>query len=30
MKQAKNLDPWKKDSGQFINGDAFSETLYNS
>jgi len=30
MKQAKLLDPWKKYSGQFINEDAFLETLYNS
>lgn len=30
MKQAKLLDPWKKFSGDFINQDAFLETLYNS
>jgi cyclase len=30
MKQAKLLDPWKKFSGDFINEDAFLETLYNS
>jgi glyoxylase-like metal-dependent hydrolase (beta-lactamase superfamily II) len=30
MKQAKLLDPWSKYSGQFINADAFIETLYNS
>ncbi len=30
MKQAKLLDPWKKYSGDFINSDAFIETLYNS
>jgi hypothetical protein len=30
MKQAKLLDPWKKYSGDFINEDAFLETLYNS
>ena len=30
MKQAKLLDPWKKYSGEFINEDAFLETLYNS
>ena len=30
MKQAKLLDPWKKYSGDFINADAFVETLYNS
>ena len=30
MKQAKILDPWSKFSGQFVNGDAFIETLYNS
>ena len=30
MKQAKLLDPWKKYSGDFINQDAFIETLYNS
>jgi hypothetical protein len=30
MKQAKLLDPWKKYAGQFINADAFIETLYNS
>jgi cyclase len=30
MKQAKILDPWKKYSGEFINEDAFLETLYNS
>jgi glyoxylase-like metal-dependent hydrolase (beta-lactamase superfamily II) len=30
MKQAKILDPWKKFSGEFINQDAFLETLYSS
>ena len=30
MKQEKVLDPWKKYAGQFINADAFIETLYNS
>ena len=30
MKQAKILDPWSKFSGQFVNADAFIETLYNS
>jgi len=30
MKQEKLLDPWKKYAGQFINADAFIETLYNS
>jgi cyclase len=30
MKQAKILAPWDKFSGQFINTDAFIETLYNS
>jgi glyoxylase-like metal-dependent hydrolase (beta-lactamase superfamily II) len=30
MKQAKILDPWKKYSGDFVNEDAFLETLYNS
>jgi len=30
MKQAKLLDSWKKYSGDFINEDAFLETLYNS
>jgi cyclase len=30
MKQAKLLNPWKKYSGDFINQDAFLETLYNS
>lgn len=30
MKQAKILDPWNKFSSQFINTDAFIETLYNS
>ncbi len=30
MRQAKILDPWKKYSGDFINEDAFLETLYNS
>ena len=30
MKQAKLLDPWKKFSGDFVNQDAFLETLYNS
>ncbi len=30
MKQEKILDPWKKWSGDFVNTDAFIETLYNS
>jgi cyclase len=30
MKKDKILDPWQKWSGQFINTDAFIETLYNS
>jgi cyclase len=30
MKQAKILAPWQKFSGEFINSDAFIETLYNS
>jgi cyclase len=30
MKQAKLLAPWKKYDGDFINQDAFLETLYNS
>jgi len=30
MKAAKILDPWKKYSGDFINEDAFLETIYNS
>ena len=30
MKQAKVLAPWEKFSGDFINTDAFIETLYNS
>lgn len=30
MKQEKILDPWKKFSGDFVNTDAFIETLYNS
>jgi cyclase len=30
MKQEKLLDPWKKYAGQFINADAFIETIYNS
>src|SRR5215472_13175631 len=30
MKQAKILDLWSKFSGQFVNTDAFIETLYNS
>lgn len=30
MKQAKLLDPWKKYAGDFINADAFLETIYNS
>lgn len=30
MKQAKILAPWSKFSGEFINSDAFIETLYNS
>ena len=30
MKQEKILDPWKKWSSDFVNTDAFIETLYNS
>src|ERR1043166_852439 len=30
MKQAKILAPWQKFSGDFVNSDAFIETLYNS
>jgi glyoxylase-like metal-dependent hydrolase (beta-lactamase superfamily II) len=30
MKAAKILEPWQKFSGEFINTDAFIETLYNS
>ncbi|MGA8067323.1 MAG: MBL fold metallo-hydrolase [Terriglobales bacterium] len=30
MKEKKVLDPWKKYSGEFINEDAFLETVYNS
>ncbi|MGA8618258.1 MAG: MBL fold metallo-hydrolase [Candidatus Sulfotelmatobacter sp.] len=30
MKQATLLDPWKKYSGDFVNEDAFLETLYAS
>src|SRR5947209_3929740 len=30
MKQQKLLEPWKKWSGDFVNADAFIETLYNS
>ncbi len=30
MKQAKILAPWDKFAGQFVNSDAFIETLYNS
>ena len=30
MKEKKLLEPWKKYSGEFINADAFLETLYNS
>lgn len=30
MKQAKILEPWQKFSGDFINSDAFIETLFNS
>ncbi|HEX2663728.1 MAG TPA: MBL fold metallo-hydrolase [Candidatus Acidoferrum sp.] len=30
MKQEKILAPWEKFSGDFINSDAFIETLYNS
>ena len=30
MKQEKLLDPWKKYSGDFVNADAFIDTLYNS
>ena len=30
MKQEKILTPWKKFSGEFVNEDAFIETLYNS
>lgn len=30
MKQARILDPWSKFASQFINTDAYIETLYNS
>jgi hypothetical protein len=30
MKKEKILDPWSKFSGDFVNTDAFIETLYNS
>jgi hypothetical protein len=30
MKQEKILAPWEKWSGNFINTDAWTETLYNS
>jgi hypothetical protein len=30
MKAGKILAPWEKFSGQFVNTDAFIETLYNS
>ena len=30
MKEKKLLEPWKKYSGEFINADAFLETIYNS
>jgi len=30
MKQEKILEPWKKWSGEFIDSDKFTETLYNS
>jgi glyoxylase-like metal-dependent hydrolase (beta-lactamase superfamily II) len=30
MKQEKILEPWKKWSGDFIDADKFTETLYNS
>jgi cyclase len=30
MKKEKILEPWKKFSGDFVNSDAFIETLYNS
>ncbi len=30
MKKEKLLEPWKEYSGDFINADAFLETLYNS
>lgn len=30
MKEEKILEPWKKWSGDFVNADAFIETLYNS
>jgi cyclase len=30
MKKDKILEPWQKWSGQFVNADAFIETLYNS
>jgi cyclase len=30
MKQDKILEPWKKWSGDFVDADAFIETLYNS
>ena len=29
LKKEKVLDPWKKWSGDFINSDAFIETIYN-
>jgi cyclase len=30
MKDKKILDPWKKYAGEFVTGDVFLETLYNS
>jgi hypothetical protein len=30
MKQGKILAPWQKWSGDFVNTDVFTETLYNS
>jgi glyoxylase-like metal-dependent hydrolase (beta-lactamase superfamily II) len=30
MKQEKILEPWKKWSGEFVDSDKFTETLYNS
>ena len=30
MKQEKILEPWKKYAGDFVNADAFIETIYNS
>jgi glyoxylase-like metal-dependent hydrolase (beta-lactamase superfamily II) len=30
MKEKKILQPWKKYSGDFVNEDAFLDTLYNS